>query len=363
MPSPVYFSPISTIVQYLNNLGILAQGAQLFTYVGGSVSTPLTTYTDSTGVVANDNPMTLPASGRPASASAAPVAFWTVGGALLKLVVNDAGGTQLVSIDNIPAINDLTNVNNALQTLLANPASANVTGSGPVAGADLVANAVKSYDVFANVRAANAPVLATGQTLIIEVEGSTQAGDNRGGQFYWSATSTLTDDGRTVLKPNSVAGASPGRYLRLFPLGVPICTVKPTDQSITVTTTLTNDDTLFASLFGSSTYLVQLRLMLLGVGGTGQGWRFQLNSSVAVTQGAGGGVSSGNLTAAAQNAQANVTIVSAAISSTTPDTIDLDFIVVTAADVVLHTQFAQNSSSGNATVMKAGSTMLVTRLT
>lgn len=202
MATPVYLSPISLIVQYLTNIGVLAAGGTLNTYVAGTVSTPLATFNDNTGTVLNPNPMTLPSSARPAAASGAPTAFWTPAGVVAKLVVTDVNGNQLVYLDNLPAINDPTG---GLGASLANPA----TGFG----ADLVANAVKSYDVAASVRAANVPALASGQTLIIETEGSLAIGDGLGGAFYWSSSSSATDDGISVIKPNSTGGA--GRYLRI----------------------------------------------------------------------------------------------------------------------------------------------------
>lgn len=39
-------------------------------------------------------------------------------------------------------------------------------------------------------------------------------GDNGGGWFWYDATSTAVDDGVDVVKPDSVALASPGRWLR-----------------------------------------------------------------------------------------------------------------------------------------------------
>jgi len=88
---------------------------------------------------------------------------------------------------------------------LANPA----TGFG----ADLVANAVKSYDVVTSVRAANTPSLSAGQTLIIWLEGGAAVGDGNGGAFYWSASSVAADDGGvTTIKPTA---AVTGRFLRL----------------------------------------------------------------------------------------------------------------------------------------------------
>lgn len=362
MATTYYMSGISLIVQYLTNLGLLAAGGQVNTYVGGSVSTPVTTYTDSTGIVANANPMTLSSSGRPSAASGAPVAFWVPGGTTVKLVVTDAGGNLLVSLDNVPALNDLTNSANALQTLLAIPASSNSTGAGPVAGADLVANAVKSYDVFSDVRAANAPVLATGQTLDIEVQGAVAVGDSLGGFFYWAPSSVAADDGRTVLRPNSVALGSAGRWLRLYPQGVPQVITQTVDQQVVSSTVLVNNTALTLAL-SIGTWLLQLRGLFLGVGGTGQGWKAQMSFG-GTTAGptALGGVTSANAVAAATAGIAGAAVTAAAVSSTSGDVCNLDLILQVTVAGTLNIQFAQNSSSANATVMKAGSTLIATRV-
>ena len=208
----LFLSPITLILQQVfNNLGQMAIGGSATIYAAGSTSLA-TTYTDSTGLVENPNPITLNAAGRIASKSGAPVAVWAQAAHVLKLVVSDAQGNQLIYLDQIQNINDLPS-GSSLQSMLASPASSNPSGFGPVAGADLVANAVKSYDVFSDVRAANVPELEPQQTLIVISQGAVTVGDGLGGLFYWQAGSTATDDGATVLKPNSTTG--PGRYLRV----------------------------------------------------------------------------------------------------------------------------------------------------
>lgn len=205
MASPtLYMSPISVIIQYLTNLGLMAAGGQVTIYQGGTVSTPLVTYTDSTGIVQNANPLTLNSTGRPASASGAPVAFWHASGFTATLVVTDSLGNQLVSLPNIPAINDPGGAS-SLASLLANPAFGD--------GIDLVANGVKAYDVVATVQANVSPTLAAGQNLIIIVEGGAAIGDGLGGIFYWSASSTAVDDGGiTTISPSGAPAT--GRYIR-----------------------------------------------------------------------------------------------------------------------------------------------------
>jgi len=219
MATTLYLSPLTLLVQYFTNLGVIASGATITTYVAGSVSTLQTTYTDSTGLVANANPLTLNSSGRAAGQSGALVAFWVPSGTSLNVVFTDTLG-ETWSINNLPAINDPAAAG-SISTQLASPSSSNASGIGPVAGVDLVANAIKSYDIFADVRAANEPQLSSGQTLSIQVQGGSSINDGLGGDFYWSATSTATDNGTTVLKPQALSSSAAGRWLRLFtpPLG------------------------------------------------------------------------------------------------------------------------------------------------
>lgn len=363
MPTPVYLSPITILAQYLNDLGVPAAGGQVFTYLGGTVSTLFTTYSDSTGTVPNPNPLTLNQAGRPVAASGAPTEFWHVGGVDLKWVVTDAAGNQLIKLDHIPALNDLTNASQNIATLLASAASSNAAGTGPVAGADLVANAVKSYDVFASVRAANTPIPVAGQTLNIEVQGALTAGDGLGGFFYWSTTATAADDGRTVLKPTTAGSA--GRWLRYYPLGVPLIIVKPSDQSVASSTALVNDTTLTATL-QPGVYLLRVLLLLAGSVTTTQGYKLELASTLTLNiNSVGTGVQSQNQAGSAFVFQQNGTITGTAISITGADQVTGDIVLNSqgaASAGTITIQFAQNASSANATTMKAGSTIMLTRI-
>jgi hypothetical protein len=198
----LYMLPLTVLVQYLTNIGVIAAGASIVTQVAGSVSTLQTTYTDATGLVPNGNPMALNSAGRAAGASGALTAFWVLPGIVVDVYFTDVLG-ETWSIKGMAGINDPT----VLDATFANPN----TGFG----ADLIANAVRSYDVIATVRAANLPTLSGAQTLIIAIEGAALVNDGNGGLFYWSATSTAADDGGvTTIKPNALTGAQPGRYLR-----------------------------------------------------------------------------------------------------------------------------------------------------
>lgn len=200
MPVAVSFCPVSAVFQYFTDTGVILAGGKINTYVAGS-STPTATYTDSTGVTPNANPIILLSNGRLPN-----VQIWQPQGALIKIIVTDSNDVQLGPVfDQIGGVNDPT-----LPGSLSNPAS----GSG----ADLVANAVRSYDLFSSMRSANVPNLATGQTLEIVVQGGVTLGDTLSGLFRWSASSTATDDSLNVIKPTALSG--PGRYLRQTPIVV-----------------------------------------------------------------------------------------------------------------------------------------------
>lgn len=362
MATTYYLSPVTLIVQYLTNLGVMAAGAQINTYLAGTVSTPQPTYTDSTGIVANANPMTANGAGRPATPSGAPAAFWTPGGTALKLVVTDAAGNQLVNIDNIQAINDLTANTNALQALLASGLSTNVAGTGPVGGADYVANAVKSYDVFASIRAANIPTLGTNQTLIVIAQGGGAAGDGLGGAFYWSTSSSAADDGKNVLRPTSAPAT--GRYLRLLARGQSLTLSTTANQSVTNSTVLVVAPELIAAMIAGGQYLVQMRLLFQGAVATGAGYKVQPNysNSLAVVGNGGAGVASSNLTPGAIMATPNAPTGIAAISTGAPDVFNADVLVDPLGSGTFAVNFAQNAATANPTTLLVGSTITVTRV-
>lgn len=199
-----YLSPISLLIQIFSNIGIPLQGGFVATYLPGS-TTPVITYTDSTGTTQNANPIPLSSAGRLQSAGGAPVACWVPAGVAHKMVITDSAGNFILGLDNLTGINDPT----ALLALLATVSTSSILG-----GADLIANAMRSYDVIASVRAAPVPTLVAGQTLVIDVEGGILINDGNGGLFYWSATSVAADDSVNTIRPTAIAAGNPGRYLR-----------------------------------------------------------------------------------------------------------------------------------------------------
>jgi len=73
--------------QYFDNNGHVLSCGCIFTYISGT-NTPLATYTDFTGVLANPNPVVLSASGRP------PNDVWLLGGSAYRIKLVSAGGVN-----------------------------------------------------------------------------------------------------------------------------------------------------------------------------------------------------------------------------------------------------------------------------
>lgn len=94
---------LDVIEQYFDNDGLLLAGGFLYFYSAGT-STPTATYTDSTGLVENENPIELDSSGR--------CQTWFRPGAY-KADLKDANGVTLETVDGI---------------VVADPTAAAVTG-------------------------------------------------------------------------------------------------------------------------------------------------------------------------------------------------------------------------------------------
>lgn len=80
--------------QHFDNLGDVLNGGQIETYVAGT-STPATTWTDSTGSTAQENPIILNSAGRE------PGGIWITAGTAYKFILKDADGVTLDTVDNI----------------------------------------------------------------------------------------------------------------------------------------------------------------------------------------------------------------------------------------------------------------------
>jgi hypothetical protein len=95
----VNLSPVGNAFQFFSNEGLPLAGGKLQTFQAGS-TTPLATYTDSSGLVANTNPIILGTSGRP------PETIWLEAGFFYKFVLSDANDVVIQTYDNLYGIID-----------------------------------------------------------------------------------------------------------------------------------------------------------------------------------------------------------------------------------------------------------------
>ena len=93
----VNLSPIGNGFQFFTTTGIPLAGGLLYAYVAGS-STPLSTYTSNSGLVANTNPSGLGTDGR------APSESWWSEGSSYKFVLADSSNVVIQTYDNIAGI-------------------------------------------------------------------------------------------------------------------------------------------------------------------------------------------------------------------------------------------------------------------
>lgn len=334
-----YLSPLTTILQFFSNTGLPLAGGTVTTYEAGT-STATPTWTDSTGDTENSNPLTLNAYGRYQN-----VAIWQAEGVPIKAVIADSSGNTIATIDQISGIDDI----DIAETVLGNPAS----GSG----ADLVANAVRSYANFNQARSANTPVMQSGQTLVVVFEGGAAAADGLGGEFYWDASSTADDDGLDTIAPN---GASQGRYLRLSSEPAETYAVKSTSTTRASTTSLTADPNLSLALGVAGIYSIE-------------GWLNDANgSSSGGLQGTiafSGTATSGGW--AMNGVGTDVTTVSLTALGTAAEmqsaqagkaSMRLDGFLICTTAGALSFNWAQESSNSTASLVGAGSWLKATRL-
>jgi hypothetical protein len=156
-------SPLPIWQQFDDN-GIPLDGALLYTYAAGT-STDKDTFTDSTGSVANLNPVVFDSAGR--------ASIWLGTGAY-RFILEDKNSNVIWEVDDI-----------------------------------------KGVDSVANVTSISAlRMLQSGQSDLIYVAGYTLPGDGGGGWFKWEAQNAEADNGGTIIEPD--AAGSVGRWVRFI---------------------------------------------------------------------------------------------------------------------------------------------------
>jgi hypothetical protein len=90
----VLLSPVGNGQQFFDNNGIPLAGGYIYTYQAGS-TTPLATYTDVNGNIANTNPIVLSPSGR------IPYELWLTFGFSYKFVIKTVDDVLIQTLDNL----------------------------------------------------------------------------------------------------------------------------------------------------------------------------------------------------------------------------------------------------------------------
>lgn len=93
----VNLSPIGNGFQFFSNDGLPLNAGKLYTYQAGS-TTPLSTFTDSSGLIANTNPIILGTDGRP------PSTIWLTEGFFYKFVLANSSNVTIQTYDNLYGI-------------------------------------------------------------------------------------------------------------------------------------------------------------------------------------------------------------------------------------------------------------------
>ena len=112
----VNLSPLFNAVAQTTTTGLPLNGGLLYTYQAGS-STPLTTYSDNLGTIANTNPITLGTDGRPQTE------IWLQAAYNYKFVLTDSSGNQIGTYDNVSGLSSYYGPSTAVTS---------VTGTSPI---------------------------------------------------------------------------------------------------------------------------------------------------------------------------------------------------------------------------------------
>jgi hypothetical protein len=219
----VLLSPYGNGQQFFDDNGVPLAGGLIYTYQAGS-STPLVTYTDNAGNVANANPIVLDASGR------TPQQIWLLTGYSYKFVLQNADAVLIQTLDNIYPI-----LQNAPSSAPAVPSGcillwSGSTGSIP-AGWYLCNGANGTPDLRDRF------IVGAGNTYSVNAIGGSTDAVVVSHTHTATSTSVVTDPGHTHLTGDT-QGGSGGRTV--YEVGAGAAVVPSAFTGITVATTTTN---------------------------------------------------------------------------------------------------------------------------
>jgi hypothetical protein len=194
----VLLSPYGNGQQFFDNNGVPLAGGLLYTYQAGS-STPLVTYTDNGGTVANANPIVLDASGR------TPQQIWLLTGYSYKFVLQTADAVLIQTLDNIYPI-----LQNAPVSAPAIPAGGIIIWSGSTGSVPATWFLCDGTNGTPDLR--DRFIIGAGNTYAVNSIGGTADAVVVSHTHTASSTSVVTDPGHThslsALGPNTSGGSA-----------------------------------------------------------------------------------------------------------------------------------------------------------
>ena len=210
----VNLSPIGNGQQFFDNTGLPLNGGLIYTYQAGS-TTPLASYTDINGTIANSNPIVLDSSGRP------PSEVWLTYGFNYKFVVQTSAFVTLGTYDNIYGIIGVLNTSTGttIPTGMISLWYGSIgsvplgwylcdgTNGTPDLRDKFVVGAGSAYSVAATGGSTDAIVVTHNHTATSVV---TDPGHAHGAQFQSSSTAFTPGGGANNTAPGNTASATTG---------------------------------------------------------------------------------------------------------------------------------------------------------
>jgi len=207
----VNLSPIGNGFQFFDNNGAPLNAGKIYTYQAGS-STPLATYTSSSGLTANANPIILGTSGRP------PNDIWLTEGFFYKFILKDSSDVTIQTYDNLygiigatpPAATPIPSGgiflwSGSIGSIPAGYVLCNGSNGTPDLRNRFIVGAGSTYAVDATGGSANAIVVTHDHTVSVS---GTAATTNITGFFYLGGGNKSPDG--TVFKTQTDTGDRPG---------------------------------------------------------------------------------------------------------------------------------------------------------
>jgi hypothetical protein len=181
--------------QFFDNNGVILSGGLLYTYAAGT-TTPQATYTSSTGVTANANPIVLDSAGRTTNE------VWLTSGVVYKFTLKTSTGTTLWTYDNVSGVNDFF--------IFATSSGSSLIGYLPAAGSattvQAAIRALQASDLTFALKGANTDITSLASPALASATATTQtAGDNT---TKVATTAFVATAGGSQIQPISASVAS-----------------------------------------------------------------------------------------------------------------------------------------------------------